>query len=331
MLLQQAQQGRLIQPLLTGEGQQVLTPHLREADGVQIRQRVILQQEAAWLPVAQHSDNRQPILGRRRAVGRVPWMADKVAVLVLSLDPRSSVIQVVPRAPAQSGQGRGVLLSVEGGLILDPSVRAGALRDLDAHLREEFHDLRFTHLTGVIQDQRQRCASGAKLSPIPGRQRGQVGLARAGGVIFLLVKADVIRLDDDILADDVLVALELHLGRPGGRIEGPALRAVDRQLGVLGALHTVTGHAPLLRGGTVEGRRVRRGRWLPLFALQPIDLIPQPLIVLPPSLVFLLQLFPKVEQQQDALAGGFVLDAAEIKGVQHGVVYYTCCSALLGG
>jgi len=251
-------------------------------------------------------------------------------VLVLAVHARAGLIGVLPRRAGQSCFADLFLLGVKLFLALDQQVGHLTRRDLDANILVQVPNLGLTHPASKVQGQGQSFEPWSKLSFIPQRQLGQIGLARRIGPVLLFVKVYVVGAKDDILDHHIFVALEFGIFRQAGFVYLQPLFTMDLDRGFLGAFPARLGLATFLL------RRVVGPGWLgfvaldvgfALFAFQPIVLIPQALnlcLCLPQVNA---HGFDQVHQPDNQFPSIFILDVAQVYRVQ--LIQHSCAILLI--
>jgi len=321
-LLQEPEHRRLVQPLVSWELGHLLLGHSRE-HSCQQTLGFGIEQVLPSPTVAQYVEDRLTILRLGRLVARVELVADDLAIPILAVDPGAGVIEVLPGAARKSRLEDRRLLGVERLLGLDQEVRDLPLRDHNPDLAVELDELGLGDVGPEVQGDAQRPEARAELALVANRQRREVGLALAWRVVLLLVEEDVVRAEDDVLDDDVLVALELGVLRERRPIELERLLPIDPNLIQLLALLPLLGGAPLLLRGVVA-RSTRRGLrgvgldlGLALLAFEPSDLVAKSLVLRPQFAVLSLEFLDQVQQQDEALADPFIADRREVQVFEH--------------
>ena len=268
------------------------------------------------LPVPEHIQHAQPILARRGVVGGVERVAEHVAVLVAAIDAGWPLVQVLPGSTRQPRPVDRLRLSVPLLLPFDQQVGKLPSGDDDANILEHLGDLRFAHLAAVIPTQGQALQPRAKLATVPRRQGRQIGLPSGAGVPLLFAKADRVRPEHHVR---VAFAYRIRGQRPA--IHAQHLLPRDGQTSLFPAFAVLPWFPPLRFGGAVRPARLRRqlrqDRWLPLFAFEPIDLIVQPLALLPQRPHFRAEGFHHVQQPHGQRPRVRVQDAVKVNVRQH--------------
>src|SRR5450756_1271132 len=228
--------------------------------------------------------------------------------------------QVLVGGAPQPSLVEGVLLLVEGPLLLDQEVRHLAVGDGYPNAPKQLGDLRLAHVGAKVEHDGQTLDAGPELPLVSPGGLGQVASPLRPGVVLFLAEQHVVALEDDVLDNHVLVALEPGIGWKARRIDAQGLFPVDMDLGRLAAL------APRLRGvsfplGRVIGRRrlgsVGLDVGLAFLPLEASVLIPQSLVLLLESAHLHGQLLHQVQKPDDALPSIGVADSRQVKVFEH--------------
>src|SRR3954451_22591008 len=174
---------------------------------------------------------------------------------------------------------------------------------------EELQDLRLAHLRGIIEDQCEGFDTGSKLASVASWKGRSIAAPGALRDIGLFVKADGVSLKDEILDNDIFIAVEGGVRRKRRKIDGEDLLAINLKGSVLGALDAFTGKLTFLFGGVVRwcrGWPIGFGGRLALFAFEAVVLIAQALDFSLSGAKVSSDGFDQIEQVADEDAGGLV-------------------------
>ncbi len=223
---------------------------LRQPEDAQQVDSFGIDAEGPATQIAQHVHNRQPVLVGRRKVSRIQRIAHHMTMLILTIDQRGRIVQVLPRAAAQPGCIHRGLLGVQFRPVFDQPVGQLARRQFDAHIGKKFQDLRLRHVAGEILHQRQRLDPRPELPGIARRQCRQIRPPLARRVVLLFVKQHVGGVDYHVLHQAIFVALELSVRWQLRWVEVQHFLVINLDLGQLAAL------LPRLRLAPLGFRRV---------------------------------------------------------------------------